>query len=105
MLLLERVVAKNMSLVILLRQVGDDRPRLPEDDPGVRILNCFMQSDTHFMHVFKDQSPTGNTTVWIKVDERRLLDILELDRLDFVWHLQLFQDKDNLVSRFISLTY
>lgn len=39
---------------------------------------------------------TRNTAVWVDVYERLLLDFLKFERLDLVWHLQFFEDDDDL---------
>lgn len=39
---------------------------------------------------------TWNATVGIQIDEGLLLDLLELERNDFVRHLKLFENDDDL---------
>ena len=49
------------------------------------------------MHV-SGVTDTGNLAVGIQVGERLLFDLIELNRLDLIRHLELLKEKDDLVE-------
>jgi hypothetical protein len=95
--LVERVVGQLFLLIVHLFQVLDDGSRLPERQIGVGVHDrCSSQSSIDDATSNRGLSRTRHSSVGIDVDERRLLDVVELKRLDDIGDSELLEYQDCL---------
>jgi hypothetical protein len=94
--LLQGIVTQTILSVVLLDEVVNNSPRLPERQVGVRILNSLLASQLsvlghevvhlEFLAAERMGKSTGNAAIGIDICEWLLLDIFEPDGLDLVGH-------------------
>lgn len=70
-LLLQGLIGQGLSSVVLLHKILDNCTSFPEHEISIGVLDC------------------RDTAVRVEVSEGLLLHIFKLERVDFVWYVQL----------------
>ncbi len=95
-LLNQRIVGELLLRIVLLNKIQKNSTALPERQTRVRIFDGFAASVGRLGRQI--WTAARNPAVWVEVGEGPLFDLIELDRLDLIRHLELLQKKDDLTK-------